>query len=147
MLLPVIKNIIIPIAVPTTYTGDAIKLGFEEFEAVRAAWSNEENPTFRTLEGTEIALTPEQKATLVKSFNTLEINKAARKVADKFSKSQEDGTALLAPEVGFINLHTSDVEDNRGDKKWYALGTGKIKHQFDPMMSKSAAIASGFEVG
>lgn len=49
--------------------------------------------------------------------------------------------------IGFVNYHTSDDLDGRGDKKWYEFGGSKIRHKGDTLMTKTEAVEAGIEIG
>lgn len=54
---------------------------------------------------------------------------------------------LGAADYGFVNLHTSDSLDGKGDGKWYPFGGGKTRHTGDTTMSRDEARARGLEIG
>lgn len=50
-------------------------------------------------------------------------------------------------EPGFVNLHTNDNENGKGDGKWYALDSDKTQHDGEPEMTRGEAIKAGIDIG
>jgi len=73
-------------------------------------------------------------------------NEAAQTRADA-----DDEITLLArmkeTEPGFINLHTNDKENGKGDGKWYSLDSNKTQHVGEPEITRGQAIAQEIEIG
>lgn len=50
--------------------------------------------------------------------------------------------------IGFVNLHTNNEQNSKGDKKWYALSdSSRTRHEGEPLMTKAQAVAAGYEIG
>jgi hypothetical protein len=54
---------------------------------------------------------------------------------------------LYNAQVGFVNLHTNNEENGKGDGKWYTLDSGKTQHTGEPTMTRGEAIAKNIELG
>ena len=48
---------------------------------------------------------------------------------------------------GFVNLHTNDSENGRGDRKWYEFDSNRTRHQGEPLLTRSEAIEQGYAIG
>lgn len=66
------------------------------------------------------------------------------------NKGKQVGDVAPIPDdviLGFVNYHTSDNLDGKGDEKWYDFGGSKIRHKGDTLMTKQEAIDAGIVIG